>query len=84
LLAQLVGLEELRVGEAGLQGGVVTDPSSSLLLALFLLAPLALHVVTAAISAVGASRGKRAYLAAVAVAMTVHFLYNFTVVVAVA
>jgi len=85
LLAQLVGLEELRVGEAGLQGGVVTDPSSSLLvLGLFLLAPLALHVVTAAISAVGASRGKRAYLAAVAVAMTVHFLYNLTVVVAVA
>ncbi|MEF8812267.1 MAG: PrsW family intramembrane metalloprotease [Halovenus sp.] len=85
LLAQLVGLEELRIGEAGLQGGVITDPTSSLLvLGLFLLAPLALHVVTAAISAVGASRGKRPYLVAVTGAMAVHFLYNFTVVVAVA
>jgi len=85
LLAQLVGLEELRVGEAGLQGGVVTDPTSSVLvLGLFLLAPLALHVVTAAISAVGASRDKRSYLVAVVAAMAVHFLYNFTVVVAVA
>ncbi len=85
LLAQLVGLEQLRIGEAGLQGGVVTNPSSSVLvLGLFLLAPLALHVVTAALSAVGASRGRRPYLLAVTGAIAVHFLYNFTVVVAVA
>ncbi len=77
LLAQLVGLPELAVGEAGLLGGVVVGP----VLVLFLLAPLTLHVVTAAISAVGASRGRGWYTATVVVAMFVHFAYNVTVVV---
>ena len=77
LLAQLVGLPELAVAEAGLLGGVVVGP----LVLLFLLAPLVLHVVTAAISAVGASRGRRAYAVAVVGAMVIHFTYNMTVVV---
>jgi RsiW-degrading membrane proteinase PrsW (M82 family) len=77
LLAQLVGVPELAVGEAGLLGGVVVGP----VLVLFLLAPLTLHVVTAAISAVGASRGRGWYTATVVVAMFVHFAYNVTVVV---
>jgi ABC-type Na+ efflux pump permease subunit len=77
LLAQLVGLPQLDVGEAGLQGGVVVGP----VLLLFLLAPLALHVGTAAISAVGASRGKAEYAIAVACAMVIHIVYNLTVVV---
>jgi ABC-type Na+ efflux pump permease subunit len=81
LLAQLVGLQNLAVGEAGLQGGVAAGGP---LLLVFLLAPLVLHTVTAAISAVGASRGKRQYAIAVAVAMVVHFLYNWTVVSSVA
>jgi ABC-type Na+ efflux pump permease subunit len=81
LLAQLVGLQNLAVGEAGLQGGVAAGGP---LLLVFLLAPLVLHTVTAAISAVGASRGKRQYAIAVSVAMVVHFLYNWTVVSSVA
>ena len=82
LLAQLVGLPELAVGEAGLQGGIVPGPFA-LTVALFLLAPLVLHVVTAAISAVGASRGKRQYGIALCLAMLVHLAYNLTVVMAV-
>ena len=77
LLAQLVGLPELALGEAGLLGGVVVGP----VLVLFLLAPLTLHVVTAAIGALGASRGRGPYTAAVALAMAVHLLYNLSVVV---
>jgi ABC-type Na+ efflux pump permease subunit len=76
LLGQLVGLPELAIGEAGLQGGIIAGP----ILILFLLAPLALHVVTAAISAVGASRGKRAYIGALSVAMLIHLTYNWTIV----
>ncbi|PSP89975.1 PrsW family intramembrane metalloprotease [Halobacteriales archaeon QS_4_66_20] len=78
LLAQLVGLEQLAAGEAGLSGGVA--PESGPILLLFLLAPLALHAVTASISAVGASRGKGQYLIAVAIAMGVHLAYNLGVV----
>ena len=78
LLAQLVGLEQLAAGEAGLAGGVA--PESGPVLLLFLLAPLALHAVTASISAVDASRGKGQYLIAVVVAMGVHLAYNLGVV----
>ena len=38
------------------------------------------HVVTAAISAVGASKTRGTYLAAVTVSMVIHFAYNYTVV----
>jgi RsiW-degrading membrane proteinase PrsW (M82 family) len=77
LLAQLVGLPQLDVGEAGLLGGVVVGPA----LLLFLLAPLTLHIVTTAISAAGASRGKPEYILALVTAMLVHIAYNLTVVV---
>ena len=77
LIAQVVGLPELRIGEAAL-GPAVSGP----LVVAFLLAPLALHVVTAAVSAVGASRGRRAYALALSVAIGVHLVYNYTVVVA--
>ena len=80
LIAQLVGLPELRAGEAALQGAVPTGP----VLVVALLAPLALHVTTAAISAVGARRSRRYYAAAVTFAMAVHFVYNATVVIVLA
>jgi ABC-type Na+ efflux pump permease subunit len=79
LLAQLVGLPTSVVeGQAALATGTGV-PSVPLLIGL-LLAPLLLHVVTAAISAVGASRNKRAYAVALVVAMAIHFAYNYTVV----
>ncbi|SEN79192.1 ABC-type transport system permease protein [Halorientalis persicus] len=79
LLAQLVGLPS-EVVEGLIATGTATGVPSIPIAIGFLLAPLALHVVTAAISAVGASRNRRAYLAAVVVAMAIHFAYNYTVV----
>ncbi|MFB6141904.1 MAG: PrsW family intramembrane metalloprotease [Halorientalis sp.] len=78
LLAQVVGLQNLAVGRAALVTGP-TSPSLPLALA-FLLAPLALHTVTAAVSAVGASRGRRPYVVALAAAVGIHLAYNLTVV----
>ena len=77
LVAQLLGLPELPIGQVGVLGGVLVGP----VVLLFLLAPLALHVVTAAISAVGASQSKRRYIVAVVLAMIIHLVYNVTVVV---
>ena len=39
-----------------------------------------LHVVTASISSLGASRGKRTYVVALTVAVCVHLTYNLGVV----
>ncbi|MBX0293968.1 ABC transporter permease [Haloarcula nitratireducens] len=83
LIARLSNLEELPIGNAALQGA--TPPAGVplwLVALLFLLAPLALHAVTAAISSVGAQRGRTAYVAGVGVAVLVHFTYNLTVVTA--
>ncbi len=76
LLAQLVGLQDLAHGRAALSTGFVSGP----VLIAFLLAPLVLHTVTAAISAVGARRGRRAYAIALLAAIAVHLAYNLTVV----
>jgi RsiW-degrading membrane proteinase PrsW (M82 family) len=78
-IAQLVGLEEIQTGQAGLQTGLIQGSDPLLLLGASLLAPLVLHVVTAAISAVGASRGRQAYVAALSAAVVVHFAYNYAV-----
>ncbi len=78
-IAQLVGLEDIQTGQAGLQTGLIQGSDPLLLLGASLLAPLVLHVVTASISAVGASRNRRAYATALLVAMVVHFAYNYTV-----
>jgi ABC-type Na+ efflux pump permease subunit len=77
LLVQLVGLPELRVGSAAFQVGVGGGP---LLVGALLVAPLALHVVTAATAAVGAARGTNGWLVGMGVAVVVHVAYNLTVV----
>ena len=85
LIARLSDLESLPIGNAALRGA--TPPAGVPLWAvalLFLFAPLVLHAVTAAISSVGASRGRWAYVAGVALAAVVHFGYNLTVVSALA
>jgi len=76
LIAQLVGLPELQTAQAGLEASAASGP----LIVAFLLAPLLLHVSTAAISAVGASRGRWQYALGVLVAIGVHLAYNLTVV----
>ena len=79
-VAQVVGLPELTLGRAALgPSGVGLDVGVLAAVGL-LLAPLALHVVTAAVSAVGASRGKRWYAASFLVAAAVHTAYNLAVV----
>ncbi|MEF8840671.1 MAG: PrsW family intramembrane metalloprotease [Haloarculaceae archaeon] len=78
LVVQLVGLSELRVGSAAF--GVDAGVGGPLLAGALLLAPLALHVVTASISGLGAARGTRAWLAGTGLAVLVHVGYNLTVV----
>ena len=75
-IAQVVGLPDLVLGQAAFTPAGVT-PASTLAL---LVAPLVLHTVTAAISALGARRNWRWYLVAMAVATAVHAAYNFGVV----
>jgi ABC-type Na+ efflux pump permease subunit len=78
-IAQLVGLDTIQTGQAGLQTGLIQGSEPLLILAVSLLAPLLLHTVTAAISAVGASRNRRAYAVALVVAIAVHLAYNLAV-----
>ncbi|SDK24969.1 ABC transporter permease family protein [Natronorubrum texcoconense] len=80
-VAQFVGLPELTVGVAAFGPALSSDPL--LLLALFF-APLVLHVVTAVISALGASRGQNAYAVAFVIATLVHAAYNLGVIALVA
>jgi ABC-type Na+ efflux pump permease subunit len=78
LIAQRVGLPELRVGRAALE--TTGAATGTLLVVGFLLAPLVLHVVTATLSAAGMSRGRVGYLVGYLLAVGVHLAYNLTVV----
>ncbi len=80
LAAQVVGLGQLPLGQAtiGTAGGAV----GGALAAALLLAPLALHTVTAALSAVGGTYGRRGYAIGYLTAVAVHVAYNLTVVIA--
>ncbi|MBV0901165.1 ABC transporter permease [Haloarcula salina] len=80
LIARLSNLETLPIGEAALQGTVLPAGLPLWVAGLLFLFPLALHAVTAAISSVGASRGWRAYLGGLGLAVVVHFAYNLAVV----
>jgi ABC-type Na+ efflux pump permease subunit len=80
LIARLSDLESLPIGEAALQGAVLPAGLPIWLGALLFLFPLALHAVTAALSSIGASRGRRGYLLGFSAAVLVHFAYNFAVV----
>ncbi len=75
VIAQVVGLPELALGQAVFTPAGVT-PTTTLAL---VFAPLVLHVVTASISALGARKNLRWYLAALVVATAVHALYNMGV-----
>ncbi|WP_119821736.1 ABC transporter permease [Halalkaliarchaeum desulfuricum] len=82
VVVQLVGLPELTLGRAAFgPSGVagIGELPWAFLLAL-LLAPLALHVVTAVVSALGARRNRRLYAIALVVATLIHAGYNFGVV----
>ena len=78
---QFVGLSDLTVGQAAF--GPVLGGHPLVILALFL-APLVLHVITAGIAAVGASRGRNWYAVGFVVATFVHAGYNLGVIALVA
>ena len=82
LIAQLVDLPEVPAGRAALESQATLGTGLPLPVVLvgLLFAPLVLHVVTASISSLGASRGKRPYVLALAIAVVVHLAYNLTVV----
>jgi RsiW-degrading membrane proteinase PrsW (M82 family) len=84
LIARLADLQDLEIGRAALgeQALLQTGVPLPILAAALLLAPLALHVVTASISALGARRGRRSYAVALVIAVAVHVAYNLTVVTA--
>lgn len=80
--AQLVGLFELDLGRVAFElGAGVGGASAPLVLAGLLLVPLALHAVTALVTAYGASREPGWYAVALAIAIGVHAAYNVGVVV---
>ncbi len=81
VIAQLVGLPNLELGRAafGTATGLGVE-SSPLLLVGLLFAPLVLHVVTATVTAFGASRNLRWYAGTLVCATLVHAAYNLTVV----
>jgi ABC-type Na+ efflux pump permease subunit len=77
-VVQLVGLPSLQLGQAAFApSGIGVGTAAALLLA-----PLALHVVTASVSALGARGNGVWYGAGLAVAIVVHAVYNLAVVVA--
>nr|WP_238386884.1 PrsW family glutamic-type intramembrane protease [Natrialba swarupiae] len=78
-VGQFVGLSDLPISVAAFGPELGADLPLVVLLALFL-APLALHVVTAIISATGARRGRGTYAVAFVVATLVHALYNLGVI----
>jgi len=82
LIARLGDLTSRDIGQAQQNDLAVlgADVPLALVAVALLVAPLALHVVTASISAVGARRSKSAYVGAISVAIAVHFAYNLTVV----
>ncbi|WP_254837640.1 ABC transporter permease [Natronomonas marina] len=78
VLVQVVGLPGTAVADAAFQTGLGTN--SPAVVALLAVAPLALHVVTATVSAVGASRGRTAFAVSLAAAILLHLAYNVAVV----
>mgnify|MGYP006275445889 CR=1 FL=1 len=74
-ITQLVGLPNLEIGQAAFAPEVLGFGP-----AVLLVAPLVLHTVTAAVSAVGARRSRNAYVAAFALAAAIHLGYNLAVV----
>jgi ABC-type Na+ efflux pump permease subunit len=81
-VVQFVGLPDLELGRAAF-ASVGDGPTLAVGLAL-LLAPLALHATTTSVAALGARRGRYAYVAALVPAIGLHAAYNFAVVTALA
>ncbi len=78
---QFVGLRELFVGQVVFGPELAGGPA---LLAALVFAPLVLHVLTAAVAAIGASRGRAGYAVGLCLATLLHAAYNLGVITLVA
>jgi ABC-type Na+ efflux pump permease subunit len=78
LLVQVVGLPDVAVADAAFQTGLGSGSPAAV--AVLAVAPLLLHVATATVSAVGASRDRTAFAASLALATLLHLAYNLAVV----
>jgi ABC-type Na+ efflux pump permease subunit len=78
LLVQVVGLPDVAVADAAFQTGLGSDSPAAV--AVLAVAPLLLHVATATVSALGASRDRTAFAASLALATLLHLAYNLAVV----
>ncbi len=76
-VVQFVGLPELRVSVAAFGPALEASP---LIVAAMFVAPLVLHVITAVVGALGASRGRVQYVAALGLATLLHAGYNYGVI----
>jgi ABC-type Na+ efflux pump permease subunit len=81
LVVQVVGLQSVDIGSDAFPAAQQVDPATA---AVLLLAPLALHVVTAAVSTLGARRGTRAWAGGLVLAVLIHLAYNLGVITYVA
>jgi len=80
LIVQLLGTDLPAVQQAAFVTGGAEYGVSPLLALGLLLAPLALHAVTATTSAIGAVRSRRGYVVGLVAAIVIHLAYNLTVV----
>ncbi|WP_181686131.1 ABC transporter permease subunit [Halorhabdus salina] len=80
LVVQLLGGDIPDVEQAAFLTGGAGPAVSALVAIALLLAPLALHAVTATASAIGAARSRRGYVVGLTVAIGIHLAYNLTVV----
>ncbi|WP_135662907.1 PrsW family glutamic-type intramembrane protease [Halorhabdus rudnickae] len=80
LIVQLLGTDLPEVQQAAFATSGAPGEVSPLLAIALLLAPLALHAVTASASALGAVYSRRGYVVGLTAAIVIHLAYNLTVV----
>ncbi|MFB6201194.1 MAG: PrsW family intramembrane metalloprotease [Halorhabdus sp.] len=80
LMVQLLGSDLPAVEEAAFATTAVPATLAPLIAVALLLAPLALHAVTATASALGAVHSRRGYAIGMTTAIVIHLGYNLTVV----
>jgi len=80
LIVQLLGTDLPDVQRAAFLTSAVPDAVLPLVAVALFLAPLALHAVTASVSAIGATHSRRGYAVGIVTAVVIHLAYNLTVV----
>ncbi|MEA3200612.1 MAG: hypothetical protein QOE90_2040, partial [Thermoplasmata archaeon] len=81
-LLSLSGIMAIPAGQAvfGTSGGAALSSPGGAVVLLLLVAPLLLHVGTASLTGWGASKDRKTFFAAFALAVTIHTAYNYLIV----